>query len=83
MPVNPPAPRSARVGATNHLEVDRIACTGHGLCAELFPEWIELDEWGFPIVDPEPVTGEAARHAARAVEACPTLALLLEAESRA
>ena len=51
---------------------------GAPLCAELLPERIQLDEWGFPIIDPEPVTGEAARHAARAVEACPTLALLLE-----
>jgi ferredoxin len=65
------------------VRVDPIACEGHGLCAELLPERIQLDEWGYPIVDPEPVTGEAARHAARAVEACPTLALLLQADSQA
>ena len=64
------------------VRVNPIACECHGLCAELLPERIELDEWGFPIVDPEPVTGEAARHAARAVEACPTLALLLDADVR-
>ena len=63
------------------VRVNPIACEGHGLCAELLPERIQLDEWGFPIVDREPVAGEAARHAARAVEACPTLALLLEAAS--
>ncbi len=63
------------------VRVNPIACEGHGLCAELLPERIQLDEWGFPIVDPEPVTGEAARHAARAVEACPTLALLLEKDA--
>jgi ferredoxin len=65
------------------VRVNPIACEGHGLCAELLPERIQLDEWGFPIVDPEPVIGEAARHASRAVEACPTLALLLEADSQA
>jgi ferredoxin len=64
------------------VRVNPIACEGHGLCAELLPERIQLDEWGYPIVDSEPVTGEAARHAARAVEACPTLALLLEAASK-
>jgi ferredoxin len=65
------------------VRVNPIACEGHGLCAELLPERIQLDGWGFPIVDPEPVTGEAARNAARAVDACPTLALRLEAESQA
>jgi ferredoxin len=65
------------------VRVNPIACEGHGLCAELLPERIQLDEWGFPIVDPEPVTGEAARNAARAVDACPMLALRLEAESQA
>lgn len=63
------------------LRVNPIACEGHGLCAELLPERIELDEWGFPIVDPEPVTGATARDAARAVAACPTLALLLQTET--
>ena len=43
------------------LRVNPITCEGHGLCAELLPERIQLDEWGFPIIDPEPVTGEAAR----------------------
>jgi ferredoxin len=38
------------------LRVDRIACDGHGLCAELFPERIALDEWGFPLVELKPIT---------------------------
>jgi ferredoxin len=59
---------------------DRRSDRGHDHARENgpLPERIQLDECGFPILDPEPVTGEAARHAARAVEACPTLALLLE-----
>lgn len=32
----------------HRLAVDRIACTGHGLCAELSPEHFALPEWGFP-----------------------------------
>ena len=60
------------------IRVDPIACDGSGLCAELFPERIELDDWGFPIVDPEPVTPALEEHARRAVAECPMLALRLE-----
>ena len=59
------------------LRVNPIACDAHGLCAELLPELIELDEWGYPIVRPEPVPPQLERHAKRAVAACPTLALML------
>jgi len=33
------------------LVIDPIACDGHGVCAELFPEGIRLDPWGFPIIE--------------------------------
>ena len=59
------------------VRVNPIACEAHGLCAELLPERITLDEWGYPVIDPTPVTGDLERHARRAVAACPTLALLL------
>ena len=59
------------------LRVNPIACDGSGLCAELFPERISLDEWGYPIIDPRPVPPELKGHAARAVDACPTMALML------
>jgi len=62
------------------LEVDPIACTAHGLCAELLPERITLDEWGYPLIDGRPLDGEELRHATRAVKACPALALRLRAE---
>ncbi|NUR59827.1 MAG: ferredoxin [Catenulispora sp.] len=58
--------------------IDRIACDGYGLCAELLPELIELDEWGYPIVGSAPLTGKALAHARRAVAACPALALRLD-----
>jgi ferredoxin len=61
------------------LVVDPIACDGHGLCAELLPEWIHLDDWGYPIIDGRPVPPELLRHARRAVRACPVLALRLAA----
>jgi ferredoxin len=61
---------------TLKLEVNPIACTAHGLCAELVPELIQLDEWGYPMLaDSVPAHLEA--HARRAVSACPTLALRL------
>jgi ferredoxin len=59
------------------LAVDWIRCDGRGLCAELLPELITLDEWGYPIVDPRPVPEHLLAHARRAVAACPTLALLI------
>jgi len=62
------------------IRVNPIACHGHGLCAELFPEWIRLDEWGYPIIRPEAVPADLEEYARRAADACPTLALLLERE---
>ena len=62
------------------VRVNPIACEAHGLCAELFPERISLDRWGYPILDEEPIPAELAKHAERAVKACPTVALLLEAD---
>ena len=62
---------------SERLRVNPIACEGHGLCAELFPERVRLDDWGYPIVDPEPIARDLARHARRAVAACPALALAL------
>jgi ferredoxin len=59
------------------LRVDPTACTGHGLCAELLPELITLDEWGYPILAGQPVPRGLDREARRAVTDCPALALKL------
>jgi ferredoxin len=64
---------------TSRIRVNPIACEAHGMCAELLPELIELDDWGYPIVDGQPITPELVDHARRAAAACPTFALLLEA----
>jgi ferredoxin len=59
------------------LRIDPTACTGHGLCAELAPELVTLDEWGYPIVTGQPVPRALDRTARRAVTDCPALALAL------
>jgi ferredoxin len=61
----------------NQLRVDPTVCSGHGLCAELLPELIRLDEWGYPIVADRPVPHGLHREARRAVAGCPALALAL------
>ena len=32
------------------VHVDWTRCDGHGACAELLPELLTTDEWGFPLV---------------------------------
>lgn len=64
------------------LAIDRIRCDGHGLCAELVPELISLDDWGYPILRNDAVTDALLPHARRAVEACPVLALKLNQLAR-
>lgn len=59
------------------LAIDRIRCDGHGLCAELLPELISLDDWGYPIVRNDPVTDAQLPNVRRAVDACPVVALKL------
>jgi len=62
------------------VRVNPIACEAHGMCAELLPERITLDEWGYPLIDGEPLTEELLDNARRAAQACPTFALLLARE---
>jgi ferredoxin len=59
------------------LAVDWPACKAHGVCAELLPEIVELDEWGYPVIAPGAVPESLRRYAQRAVSSCPTLALRL------
>ena len=59
------------------LRVNPIQCSGHGSCAELLPELVTLDEWGYPVIDPGPVPPALDRDARRTVAACPALALSL------
>ena len=57
--------------------VDWTVCQGYGGCADLLPELITLDEWGYPVIRDRLVPDEARRRARKAVSECPALALML------
>jgi ferredoxin len=63
---------------SDHLRVNPILCDAHGHCAELLPELIQLDEWGYPIISDEPIPHGLEREARQAVSMCPRLALAIE-----
>ena len=68
------------------LRVDWIKCDGYGLCGDLAPDLIELDEWRYPIIYAGAVEHSLLQEAQRAVDCCPMKALVLEriaAERRA
>lgn len=60
------------------LRVDPIACDGRGFCAEILPEMITLDDWGFPIIRDADVPAGLQAEAGEAVRLCPLLALRLD-----
>jgi ferredoxin len=61
------------------LRVNPILCTGYGYCAEIVPELVGVDDWGFPIVATDHIKDENVLSLARrAVATCPRLALLIE-----
>jgi ferredoxin len=61
------------------LRVNPILCGGYGYCAEIVPELIDVDDWGYPIVSAAPIESERMLKLARkAVATCPRLALLIE-----
>ncbi|NGO73781.1 ferredoxin, partial [Streptomyces boncukensis] len=65
-------------GAAARLVVDWTLCRGHGLCAGIVPEVMELGADGYPTRSAVRVPGPVRRHAQRAVRRCPALALRLE-----
>jgi DNA-binding response OmpR family regulator len=75
-----PAARWRLALTTHRLVVNMIECEAHRVCAELFPERVSLDEWGYPVIDREPIPGALLKHARRAVQNCPKLALILTDE---
>lgn len=68
----PPAPLQGP-----QLRVDWPSCKAHGLCHELLPEAIQVDEWGYPMLESYPLPAHLVSNARRAVAACPALALRL------
>jgi ferredoxin len=67
--VRTPARRTVR------LRVDPVACDAYGYCADILPERITLDEWGYPLVEGTPVDGELVAMALRAAAECPRRAV--------
>ncbi|HEX4661603.1 MAG TPA: ferredoxin [Streptosporangiaceae bacterium] len=67
---------------TYRLRVNPITCDANGVCAELLPEFIRLDPWGYPIVPGTDLPDELIEHARLAAAACPTLALLVKKAPR-
>ena len=61
------------------LRVNPTLCTGFGYCAEIVPELIDVDDWGYPIVSRKPIEDDRLLGLARrAVTTCPRLALVIE-----
>jgi ferredoxin len=59
------------------VSVDPVACQAYGYCAELLPERVRLDEWGYPIVDGRPVPPDLLATARWAARQCPRRAIHL------
>ena len=68
---------------SKRLRVNPIRCDAHGVCAELLPELIRLDRWGYPVLASAAVPPDLEPLARRAVTACPRLALLFESADAA
>jgi ferredoxin len=66
---------------TVRISIDPVACEAYGYCAELLPEAIELDEWGYPIVDGAPLPTDLVALARRAARDCPRRAITLTQKS--
>lgn len=64
-------PSSSELG---RIAVDRVLCTGHGVCAQTLPGSISLDQWGYPIIGEEYTD---PTDAALAIKLCPARALYL------
>jgi methionine sulfoxide reductase heme-binding subunit len=71
------APAEPATAPGKRLRVNPVACSGHGLCAELLPELIMLDMWGYPVLADQLVPAGLVSRAKRAVTDCPVLALRL------
>lgn len=61
----------------SRIVVNPVACDAYGYCAELLPELVTLDEWGYPVTDQRPVPDELLELARQAARDCPRRALVL------
>lgn len=69
-------------GNSHDLHLDPIRCDGRGLCHDIAPDLITLDEWGYPLLPTGTLSAPVPPHligqARDAVNACPVLALHLQ-----
>lgn len=64
------------------LRVNPTLCTGYSYCAEIVPELVTVDDWGYPIVNATWIESDKLlKLARRAAATCPRLALLIEDEA--
>ena len=63
---------------SHRARVNPIACEAHGMCAELLPERVTLDEWGYPILDGAPLPMALLATAQRAARDCPRRAIVVQ-----
>jgi ferredoxin len=79
--VGDPEGRVVSRDATSRLHIDWTRCDGHGSCAELLPDLLDVDDFGYPVArsgERDPVVPRRDRDAARhAVRNCPVMALRL------
>ena len=78
MSLREPGRGQRRETEAHRLVVDFIACDGWGICADLLPDHVELDDWGYPILVDDVVLKSDLRKARKAIGACPALAMRLE-----
>jgi ferredoxin len=76
---------SAAQTSTSVLHIDWTKCDGRGLCAELVPDLLGRDEWGYPIAlkgppsarSDIPLPSQRLDAAIDAVRLCPVMALTI------
>jgi ferredoxin len=59
------------------LHVNPASCDGFGYCAEIIPELVGRDEWGFPVLKGGNIPDALLLAARQAVRFCPRRALAL------
>lgn len=62
----------------HRLRVDWIKCDGYGLCGDLAPDLVDLDDWRYPILRQEAIDPGLMQDAQRIVDCCPAKALVID-----
>jgi ferredoxin len=76
-------PKASTRAGDLELVVDWIRCDGYGLCGDLAPDLVQLDDWRYPIVERGAVPAALLDDARRIVDCCPMLALTLRSRTSA